>query len=549
MPSATYRMHQKLSDGSYQAIHAETEAGVVLRPNGDTVEQTLRSCVLAEDAGDNVPGFKVDADTLGGSTKEEIIADITSEVVSSALSEDDAATDEELQDKIVNNKYVSPAGVLKALASNEAVVCVKAHAPETLNFSTDVYTDWPDSLKFFDSNGCLYRRIICAADTVSNSQSQIPSTGTLSMAITYGIGFSGPKSINIPYEAGKMTTYEFEILSDSVEYIEITSSRSISFPSTVQSIDLVLIGAGGGGAGGCGGGGGSSGSWANLTYGGSGGGDNGGAGGHSGSNSTKSDGGAGGGGGSGGSAGSSGSIVRQNGVSVTSGQLYEIEIGAGGSAGTGGEGGAGGSYESQRDNGKIGTDGGAGGATTAFGYTANGGSAGTGISSAQGGDGGWNTHYDYDEDFIYNGQASSGNPSAPTTSSTVSIFTDISLSVTRISGSAGGAGGGGGTGYDSNCSVPASSLPGSGGTGYYGGRGGNGGANQSAGNNGSAGSLSGQYSTYGGGGAGGCGGGGGGGAGQKSGSGTMPLGGNGGKGSDGRPGANGAVFIRIHYAS
>ena len=74
MPSATYRMHQKLSDGSYQAIHAETEAGVVLRPNGDTVEQTLRSCVLAEDAGDNVPGFKVDADTLSGSTKEEIIS-------------------------------------------------------------------------------------------------------------------------------------------------------------------------------------------------------------------------------------------------------------------------------------------------------------------------------------------------------------------------------------------------------------------------------------------------------------------------------------------
>ena len=74
MPSATYRMHQKLSDGSYQAVHVESESGVILRPNGDTVEQTLRCCVLAEDAGDNVPGFVVDADTLGGSTKEEIIA-------------------------------------------------------------------------------------------------------------------------------------------------------------------------------------------------------------------------------------------------------------------------------------------------------------------------------------------------------------------------------------------------------------------------------------------------------------------------------------------
>ena len=49
MASATYRMHQKLSDGTYQAIHAETESGVVLRPNGDTVEKTLRQCVLAKE--------------------------------------------------------------------------------------------------------------------------------------------------------------------------------------------------------------------------------------------------------------------------------------------------------------------------------------------------------------------------------------------------------------------------------------------------------------------------------------------------------------------
>ena len=89
MPSATYRMHQKLSDGSYQAIHVESESGVILRPNGDTVEQTLRCCVLAEDAGDNVPGFVVDADTLGGSTKEEIISTAQAGV---DLSNIDAAT-------------------------------------------------------------------------------------------------------------------------------------------------------------------------------------------------------------------------------------------------------------------------------------------------------------------------------------------------------------------------------------------------------------------------------------------------------------------------
>lgn len=41
MATATYRAHRKLSDGSYETVHNETESGVVLRPNGRTVEQDL----------------------------------------------------------------------------------------------------------------------------------------------------------------------------------------------------------------------------------------------------------------------------------------------------------------------------------------------------------------------------------------------------------------------------------------------------------------------------------------------------------------------------
>ena len=69
-----YRLHRKNASGGYDTIHYESSSNIILRPTGETVEETLQCCVLAEDAGDNVPGFVVDADTLDGSTKEEIIS-------------------------------------------------------------------------------------------------------------------------------------------------------------------------------------------------------------------------------------------------------------------------------------------------------------------------------------------------------------------------------------------------------------------------------------------------------------------------------------------
>ena len=89
MPVIKYRLHRKNASGGYDTIHYESSSNIILRPTGETVEETLQCCVLAEDAGDNIPGFVVDADTLGGSTKEEIISTAQAGV---DLSNIDAAT-------------------------------------------------------------------------------------------------------------------------------------------------------------------------------------------------------------------------------------------------------------------------------------------------------------------------------------------------------------------------------------------------------------------------------------------------------------------------
>ena len=74
MASVTYRCHRKLANGSYEVVHSETESGVVVRPNTETVEQTLKKTLRMKNAEDTVPGFhaKIDADTLQGKTLDEI---------------------------------------------------------------------------------------------------------------------------------------------------------------------------------------------------------------------------------------------------------------------------------------------------------------------------------------------------------------------------------------------------------------------------------------------------------------------------------------------
>lgn len=80
MASVTYRCHRKLANGSYEVVHSETESGVVVRPNEETVEQTLKKTLRMKNAEDVVPGFHatIDADTLQGKTIDEILADCAS---------------------------------------------------------------------------------------------------------------------------------------------------------------------------------------------------------------------------------------------------------------------------------------------------------------------------------------------------------------------------------------------------------------------------------------------------------------------------------------
>lgn len=53
MATVTYRKHRKLADGSYETVHCETSSGIVLRPDGTTVEAALSNTVMQK--GDN-PG-------------------------------------------------------------------------------------------------------------------------------------------------------------------------------------------------------------------------------------------------------------------------------------------------------------------------------------------------------------------------------------------------------------------------------------------------------------------------------------------------------------
>ena len=46
MTIRTYRINRKNSDGSYDAIHPESQSGVVMRPNGHSVEQDLKDLYI-----------------------------------------------------------------------------------------------------------------------------------------------------------------------------------------------------------------------------------------------------------------------------------------------------------------------------------------------------------------------------------------------------------------------------------------------------------------------------------------------------------------------
>ena len=76
MATLKHRIRRKNSAGSYDVVHFETESGLVVRPNNETVETTLTKTLRMKNAEDTVPGFhtKIDADTLQGKTAAELVA-------------------------------------------------------------------------------------------------------------------------------------------------------------------------------------------------------------------------------------------------------------------------------------------------------------------------------------------------------------------------------------------------------------------------------------------------------------------------------------------
>lgn len=71
-----HRIRRKNSAGSYDVVHFETESGLVVRPNNETVETTLTKTLRMKNIEDTVPSFnnKIDADTLQGKTAAELVA-------------------------------------------------------------------------------------------------------------------------------------------------------------------------------------------------------------------------------------------------------------------------------------------------------------------------------------------------------------------------------------------------------------------------------------------------------------------------------------------
>lgn len=55
MATLKQRLHRKNSSGSYDTVHLETSSSMVLRPNGNTVEDDLANYLPEVQDSDNVP--------------------------------------------------------------------------------------------------------------------------------------------------------------------------------------------------------------------------------------------------------------------------------------------------------------------------------------------------------------------------------------------------------------------------------------------------------------------------------------------------------------
>lgn len=69
MATLKQRLHRKNSSGSYDTVHLETSSSMVLRPNGNTVEDDLANYLPEVQDSDNVPESLKSGRIITGNTK------------------------------------------------------------------------------------------------------------------------------------------------------------------------------------------------------------------------------------------------------------------------------------------------------------------------------------------------------------------------------------------------------------------------------------------------------------------------------------------------
>lgn len=340
---------------------------------------------------------------------------------------------------------------LATIPTNEAIVVVSLNAPDNFNPEVDVtVTNWGDGtisdgqlFYHFPANGKIIRKLYS-----SDGLTTTPVSKTMQM--TFGVGFSAQTSLQTKFNFGSLTSYVIDVRSDTTSEFTYELSTVLSFSSAVESVDYLIIGAGGkGGNGGSGG---------TQTI-------------NANSNTNQSSPGTGGGGG--GAGGGTGQVIQGTGFVPEVGKNYVITVGV-----NGGSSSAFGFTAQGGPNGRNGTSGGSGsgegGTSGGAGGTA-GSAISDGLAGGNGGAGGSGTSTQTSSYSVTSTSGRRGSNTVSTGSSKQVTYWGGSFTQTSGDGGAGGGGGSGGavnlnryeaTNYSgNNGGSGTSSGPGSGGSG------------------------------------------------------------------------------------
>ena len=220
--TTTYRAHRKLSDGSYETVHNETESGVVLRPNGDTVEQTLNKCVMLGEDG-KINSEQLPEISINTYTKEQILSIETAKILG-----------------LPNNAVPDDAwlGVISAVGYCVVTIQVRGVKNTPIpNIKISGLTGVLEEKTYTDENGNLFL---------------IMKEGSYNLSVaSFCIDAIFPE-IQLELSAGDIKTVIIQMKSKVSTSTQITTSQEIIFSDAVETYDAFLVGGGGGGAGGYG---------------------------------------------------------------------------------------------------------------------------------------------------------------------------------------------------------------------------------------------------------------------------------------------------------